>query len=251
MRDWSLAPGDPLCLTLAADARLSIPDYLNDHTWELTFNGGEPSSLALRTTFGLRAKAMRLFFRFSEGNKSVSDPSQFALPPTVRRFYPNFLIVDYSPLPNIDVSAEYWVPQSNAISGRVTVVNKSNATRKIRLELCALLTPIDGQPMTATQMSMVNVLGGQTGGLFPVLFMTGGPAHGSGPHPSLFLDLELGPGATRQLTWTHAAADTLQASFDLARQVAARPWEAERARLVDAVCYRAYIRRIEPEAEFL
>ena len=42
MRDWSLAPGDPLSLTLAADARLSIPDYLNDHIWELALSGGEP-----------------------------------------------------------------------------------------------------------------------------------------------------------------------------------------------------------------
>ena len=40
MRDWSLAPGDPLCLTLAADSRLSIPDYLNDHIWELSIVGG-------------------------------------------------------------------------------------------------------------------------------------------------------------------------------------------------------------------
>jgi len=231
MRDWSLAPGDPLCLTLAADSRLSIPDYLNDHIWELIMGGGEPAALALRTTYGLRAKTMRLFVRFSEGKKIVSDPAAFALPPTVRRFYPNFLVVEYSPLQNIDVSIEYWVPQSNAISGRVTVSNKSNATRKICLEVCSLLTPVNGQGMTSTQMQLVNVLAGQTGGLFPVLFLTGGPAHGSGPHPSLFLDLELGPGARRQLTWTQAATDTLQASFDLARQSAARPWEAERARL--------------------
>ena len=231
MRDWSLAPGDPLCLTLAADSRLSIPDYLNDHIWELIMGGGEPAALALRTTYGLRAKTMRLFVRFSEGKKIVSDPAAFALPPTVRRFYPNFLVVEYSPLQNIDVSIEYWVPQSNAISGRVTVSNKSNATRKICLEVCSLLTPVNGQGMTSTQMQLVNVLAGHTGGLFPVLFLTGGPAHGSGPHPSLFLDLELGPGARRQLTWTQAATDTLQASFDLARQSAARPWEAERARL--------------------
>jgi hypothetical protein len=231
MRDWSLAPGGPLCLTLAADARLSIPDYLNDHIWELALGGGEPPALSLRTTFGLRAKSMRLFFRFSEGNKSVSDPATFALPPTVRRFYPNFIALEYAPLPNIDVSTEYWVPQSNAVSGRVTVANKSNATRRVRLELCTLLSPIDGQGMNALQMSMVNVLSGQTGGLYPVLFLTGGPAHGSGPHPSLFLDLDLGPGATRQLTWTQAATNALQTSFDLARQTAARPWEAERARL--------------------
>ncbi len=231
MRDWSLAPGDPLYLTLAADSRLSNPDYLNDHIWELVLGGGEPAALSLHTTYGLRAKAMRVFPRFSEGKTSVSNPSAFALPPTIRRFYPNFLIVDYSPLPNLDVSTEYWVPQSNAISGRVNVVNKTNATRKIRLEICSLLASIDGQSMTTTQMQMVNVLAGQTSGLFPVLFLTGGPAHGSGPHPSLFLDLELGPGATRQLTWTQAATDTLQASFDLARQTAARPWEAERAKL--------------------
>ncbi|MGE5462938.1 MAG: MGH1-like glycoside hydrolase domain-containing protein, partial [Syntrophothermus sp.] len=231
MRDWSLAKGDPLSLILAADSRLSIPDYLNDHTWELMLGGGEPGTLSLRTTYGLRAKSMRIFLRFGENGKSVSDPSAFALPPTVRRFYPNLSIVEYSPLPNIDASTEYWVPQSNAICGRVTIANKSNAVRRIRLEVCAQLAPIDGQVMTATQMQLVNVLAGKTGGLIPVLFMTGGPAHGTGPHPSLYLDLELGPGASRQLTWAQAALNVLQASFELARQTAARPWEAERARL--------------------
>jgi len=231
MRDWSLAPGDPLCLNLAADSRLSISDYLNDHIWELTLGGGEPPALSLQTTYGLRAKAMRVFLRFSENGKSISDPAAFALPPTIRRFYPNFLILDYSPLKNIDVTTEYWVPQSNAISGRVTVANKTSATRKIRMEVCSVLTPVEGQGMSPTQMQMVNVLAGQTRGLFPVLFMTGGPASGSGPYPSLFIDLELGPGATRQLTWVQAAMNTLQTSFDAARQTSARPWEAEKARL--------------------
>ncbi len=231
MRDWSLAKGDPLSLILAADSRLSIPDYLNDHSWELLLSGGEPATLSLRTTYGLRAKSMRIFLRFSENGKAVSDPSTFALPPTVRRFYSNFLVVDYSPLPTIDVTSEYWVPQSNAVCGRVTVANKSNALRRIRLEVCAVLSPIEGQAMTATQLQLVNVLAGKTGGLTPVLFLTGGPAHGSGPHPSLYLDLELGPGANRQLTWAQAALPDLQYAFDLARQTAARSWEAERARL--------------------
>lgn len=232
MRDWSLAPGDPLYLTLAADSRLSIPDYLDDHIWELGLvGGGEPPALSLNTTYGLRAKSMRIFLRFSENGKTISDPAAFALPPTIRRFYPNFLILDYSPLRNIDVTTEYWVPQSNAVSSRVTVANKTSAIRTIRLEVCALLAPIDGQTMTSTQMQMVNVLAGQTGGLFPVLFMTGGPAPGTGPHPSLYLDLDLGPGASRTLTWVQAATDKLQSSFDLARQTSARPWEAEKARL--------------------
>lgn len=231
MRDWSLAPGDPLCLTLAADSRLSIPDYVNDHIWELVIGGGEPPALALQTTYGLRAKAMRVFLHFSENGKSVSDPAAFASPPVIRRFYPNFLTLEYSPLPNIDVRIEYWVPQSNAVSGRVTVANKTSAARSIRMDVYSILTPINGQIMTATQLQMVNVLAGKTGGLAPVLFMTGGPAPGSGPYPSLYLDLDLGPGATRTLTWVQAATDNLQFSFDLARQTSARLWDAERTRL--------------------
>lgn len=231
MRDLSLAIGDPLYLTLAADSRLSIPDYLNDHIWELTLGDGEPPALSLRTTFGLRAKSMRIFPRFSENGNTVNAPSAFSLPPTIRRFYPNFLIIDYSPLPNIDVSSEYWVPQSNAVSGRMTLANKSNALRKVRFEICALLAPIDGWGVAPRQMQMVNVLAGGTSGLYPVIYMTGGPMPGLGPHSSLSLELELGPGATRQFTWTQAATDDVQTSFDLARQITARSWEAERARL--------------------
>ena len=78
MRDWSLSfstatvPGDPLSLTLAADMRLCKPDYLNDHIWELEITAGEVASLAVRTTYGLRARNMRLFYRFDEGGQSVT-----------------------------------------------------------------------------------------------------------------------------------------------------------------------------------
>lgn len=231
MRDWSLTPGDPLCLVLAADSRFSACDYLDDQSWELEFGGAEPAALALHTTYGLRAKAMRIFYRFCEGNKTVSDPAAFVQPPAVRRFYPNFLVIEYAPLPTIDVTAEYWVPQSNAAAGRITLVNRSNKDRTIALELCAVLSALEGQGMAAAQIQMVNVLAGRSRGLSPILFMTGGPTHGARPQPSLLLNLELSPGATRQFSWAHAATDDAQTSFALARQTAARPWDAERARI--------------------
>ena len=91
MREWNLAPGDPLQLTLACDARLSPPNYVNDHIWQLDLSGGEPAALGIRTTYGLRARLMRLFPRFIEGGKSLHDPAQFISPPSVKRFFPNFL----------------------------------------------------------------------------------------------------------------------------------------------------------------
>jgi hypothetical protein len=80
-------------------------------------------------------------------------------------------------------------------------------------------------------MQMVNVLVGQTGGLVPLLFMTGGPLPGLGAIPSLMVELNLGPGASRQLTWVQAARGEHRSSFDTARLVAAQSWDSERTRI--------------------
>jgi len=231
MREWSLGPGDPLYLSLAADARLQKPDYVNDHIWEVELGATEPAVVGLYTTYGLRARSMRLFLRFTENGTAVTDPKTFVAQPHLRRFYPNFLTLDFVPLENLAVTTEFWVPESQAVAGRLALSNRSNATRQITLEVCGLLSPLDGQSLTPTQQQLVNILAGQTGGLIPVIFMTGGPKHGPGPYPSLMLELELGPGATRQLTFAQAARDTLPAAFELARHTAARPWDAERTRI--------------------
>src|SRR5512135_2343903 len=172
MRDWSLSCattttelGDPLSLTLAADMRLCKPDYLNDHIWELEIGGGEPASMAVRTTYGLRARNMRLFYRFGEANQVVTNPAAFSRPPRLRRFYPNFLWLDLVPLEGLEVTAEYWVPESHALAGRLTMSNRTSAARKVDFELCGALTPLEGKSLAFTQLHMVNVLSGRTGGL--------------------------------------------------------------------------------------
>lgn len=231
MRDWSLGPGDPLHLTLAADSRLSSPDYVNDHIWEVELGTSDPPAISLYTTFGLRARSMRLFLRFTENNRPVADPKDFLSKPSLRRFYPNFLAFDFVPFENLQAAAEFWAPESHALAGRVLITNNSNAMRQLKLEVCAMLAPLDGKSIIPTQQQMVNILAGQTSGITPVVFMTGGAKHGPGPYPSLLLDLELGPGAARQIAFAHAALDTIPASFELARHTAARAWEAERTRI--------------------
>jgi len=233
MRDWSLHPGDPLYLSLAADARLSQPDYLNDHIWEVELGSpdAERAFVSLYTTFGLRARSMRIFLRFTENNVSLTDPNTFAGKPSLRRSYSNFLALDFVPFEALQVAAEYWVPESHAVAGRVTLTNKSTAVRQIKLEVCAVLQPLDGQSIITTQQQLVNILAGQTSGIAPVIFMTGGPKHGTGTHASLMVELELGPGATRQIAFAEAALDTVATSFELARRSAARAWDAERARI--------------------
>ncbi len=231
MRDWSLKAGDPLSLTIAADARLCKTDYVNDHIWEFEFGAGEPAALAIRTTYGLRARNMRLFYRFGEMGKTVTNPTEFHSPLLLRHFYPNFLSLTFSPFEDLDVAAEYWIPESHALAGRLVVANRTDFARRLNVELCGALTPLDGQSFAPAQQQMVNVLAGQTGGLAPVLFMTGGPNPGSGPHPSLAVDLALNPRLTSTLTWTLASEATIESSFESARHIAARPWDAERTHI--------------------
>jgi len=69
VRDWDLTSGEPLSLCIAADARLCQPNYGDDQSWELRLEGGEPASLAVETTYGLRARGMRIFPAFQIGEQ--------------------------------------------------------------------------------------------------------------------------------------------------------------------------------------
>ncbi|MGE5073886.1 MAG: MGH1-like glycoside hydrolase domain-containing protein [Anaerolineae bacterium] len=211
--------------------RMCKPDYFNDHIWELEIGCGEPAAFTVRTTYGLRARNMRLFYRFTEAGQAMMNPAAFVRAPRLRRFYPNFLWLDFVPVEGLEVVAEYWVPESHVLAGRATLSNRTPNHRKLDFELCCALTPLDGRSLSFTQQQMVNVLAGRTGGLSPVLFMTGGPNPGPGPHPSLALKLDFEPGTTRTVTWCMAAEGTPEASFELARRTAARPWDAERTRI--------------------
>jgi hypothetical protein len=231
MRDWTLGPGDPLVLTLAADFRLCTPDYLNDHIWELEISGGDPPALALRTTYGLRARTMRIFPRFTLGGVSVSNPADFSLPPRLCHFFPNFLALDFSPFSDIHVKTEYWAPDSHTVAGRFTIKNRRDQRACILLELCGQLVPLDGQSMAPLSMQSANVLAGRAADLVPVIFLTGGPRPGMSPYPSLALEMALSAGESRTFTWVEVALKTAAESLEAARRTAARPWVAERTRI--------------------
>jgi hypothetical protein len=231
MRNWTLGPGDPLALTLAADFRLCTPDYVNDHIWELETGGGDPPALSLRTTYGLRARTMRLFPRFTLEGQTISDPATFPVPPRLCCFFPNFLSLDFSPIPKIDVVADYWAPDSHTVAGRFTVTNLTSEPISLLLELCGQLVPLKGQSFASLSIQSANILTGHTADLAPVIFLTGGSQAGPGPYPSLTLELALAAGGTCRRTWAQASLATAEESFELARCTTTRAWEAERAKI--------------------
>jgi len=231
MKEINLTSRDPGAYILAAHARMGPTNYYDDHIWELHLEGGEPPGVALRTTFGLRARGLRLFPRFSEGDVAITDPDQFYAPPTVHKVFPNYLELSCLPLEGIEVKIEYWVPESQVVSGRIQIKNSRLSSRNIRFEWVAILSPTEGgQRMAVVDMEAVAVIAGQTDRIFPVVFMTGGADDGSGLYPALSIDLDLAAGASRQFTWAQAALLSQDESFQLASRTVTRSWDSETAR---------------------
>jgi hypothetical protein len=248
MRNWNLKAGDPLSLTLAADARLNQPNYCNDQIWELSLTGGEPGALSLQTTYGLRARYMRLFPRFTEGITSLTDPDLFASPPSVQLFFPNYIKVTASPFPGIEFTSEYWLPGSQIVAGRLKFANQSQETRRLRLDWVATLLPVEAaQGMAPAVFENAPALAGQIDDLAPVVFITGGASPTLSPFPALVHEFELEPGGSCQFTWSQAALGTPEASFAAAQQIAASRWEAEIARLELVNSSQVEIRTGDPD----
>jgi hypothetical protein len=232
MRDWSLQSSDPLCLTIAADARLCTPNYVDDQIWELHLEGGEPPSLAIETSYGLRARAMRVFPGFGLGGAVLSDPVHFHSPPRLRRFYPNFLRVSFEPFPDLRVIAEYWVPESHLLVGRLVLRNLSERTLHPGVRLYAVLSSsTSGERMIDRQQGGITRLEGSAANLEPVVFLAGGAQIAQTVHPALAKKLSLGPGEERSVVWSHAGLAKGEDSFEAAREAAAMPIDANIARL--------------------
>ena len=141
MVKWNLSSLDPGNFIIAADQRCGNTIYPNDHIWELSLSGGDPPSISIQTTFGLRARTYRIFPRFLEGDTAISIRLHFRYLHVCR----NSILISYRqlsrPFEGIDVILEFWVPNSNTLTGRIKLTNSRLNLRKIEVQWAALLSP--------------------------------------------------------------------------------------------------------------
>lgn len=232
MPQVNLGPGDPLVLSLAADARISNTDYVNDHIWSLEIGHGEPAALSVDTTFGLRARIMRIFPVFKINDRIIIDPEEYDAGVKVTKNYPNYITLSFKPIKDLDVIIDYWVPDSHQIACRTNITNNSLEEKSIQIEWAALLTPSsEGERMTPLEIGATRVLAGITEDLKPILLMTGGPEGSSGPYPCLSKNLSLNPGSSQYISCFFSALSTYDESLEKARETAAINWNGISASL--------------------
>lgn len=217
----------PKAFILATDGSFTPFCPGNDQVWELGLSDHAVHPINLHTTYGLRARAMRLFPSLSIENKRLATLGEYDQPPAVTRYLPDAFQVTFAPIRGLDVQFEGYLPSCDTLVGAITVANNSTNPLNIFLELAAVLAPMPkGTPTHPDKDGINQIITGQSGALCPVLFMTGGPTAVSSPYPALTVPMLLAPGQTRKLTWALATQDSRLASLAAARRISATDWTA-------------------------
>lgn len=222
-------------LYLAADARMFPPDAepQGDVVWVLGQRRVLPLAPALETQLGLQVQYLALFPFFAEGQHAAwrIDVGEYAQPPEVRDFLPDYALLWARPFPWLEVEWEVWVPTGTTLAGRVRWRYIGSTPQELRWGWIGLLRPLrEGHPFEPQTRKAITYLLGRTPAGPVVLYMTGGPRGVLSPFPALVFTHQLQPQEERTFTWVWTLTSDEEEGLTQARRWAAQPWEAHRAR---------------------
>ena len=218
MREWSLSQQDPLSLRIAADARQTTPNYVDDQIWEISLQGGDPQAIGIETSYGLRAQRMRIFPGFSLEGGVVINPDQFVHAPVVRVFFPDYVRIECEPFDGVVAQIEYWARESYLLQGRLKFINRRSSGINLGARLYAQLRIGEsGEPLGEWQFKGVVSLIGKVVDIAPLIFITGGARVDQSIYPSLIVDSSLEVGGEKSISWVHIGLEDHVASFEAAR----------------------------------
>ncbi len=228
MRKWFLQKGDPLHLTLAADARLSRAVSGRTAEWELKLGGGEPPALAVESSLNLLARQMRVFTAIRYGSKYLTDPVEFYSRPYIDEIYPNYASLIFLPFQELEVREEFWVPSGNIMAGNVTCRNIGQKLMSFSVVVSALMEPmVSGRPMAVGQVGINWILFGRTDTLHIVCIMAERVNQASWFYPGLQVPVILNSNDSQSYRWAVALGATQEEALKRAREVCACNWRAE------------------------
>jgi len=219
-------------IRIAADARFSNTNFVDDQIWELNLSGGDPDASAVSTSYGRRTQSVRLFHAYILGDETVTSPQQYQEQPRITACFPSYVQTSSFPFVSVEAQTEYWAPESHLLASRTCLINHSEVAVDLKLILFAAhpAGPA-GRGLSQQRVEGVNVLTGEAGNIQPLIFMNGGAVFPDAVFPGLQVSARLQPGEFRYWTWVHAGLDQVQQSFRAARSFVYENWDARIARL--------------------
>jgi hypothetical protein len=225
MRALSFNRNGPRSFILAVDCAFAALNPQNDQVWSVNLDRTHVYPLCLQTTYGLRARSMRIFPQIRINNKRCSDPHTYQSPPEVTHYSPDTLRVECSPLEQMDIRFDFFIPETDVLVGGIRINHSGDETIDLSVAMAAALVPMgEGIPTRSEHDGINHIILGQTRDIWPVLLLTGGPMAINNPCPALEVSHSVQPGHSLMLTWATAAKGTRTASLEAARAAVASGW---------------------------
>ncbi|MDE2818559.1 MAG: hypothetical protein OXI40_02375 [Chloroflexota bacterium] len=231
MRSYEIDAGSMFEFHIAADARMSRSNYVDDQAWKLDLGGKNRAALAFQTQFGGRAGLASIVPIWLPGGDQIYQYGSYHQPPVVTHFGPNFLGIRAEIAPGLELRARYWVMESNAAGGEFAIKNHKDEELELQIELFAHVI-INGRQKQLNVLTMgdysLALHLGQIGNINPVLALEGASADiygGRISSPKLGRRLVLPAGETTTVPFVAAGLPDMRDSHSLAMNWLARPWE--------------------------
>jgi hypothetical protein len=231
LRRWQLDSTSPVCLTLAADARYSSTDYLDDQIWEIVLKTGESPGLALQTRYGGRVGLASLVPMWFHDGRPIYQAQAYTKPPYVTAFAPGYIRIQATLTPQLALQAEYWAMESHAVGARFTFANAHVEPTNMRVELIGFVGS-SGKEQRTEMIRLSdgsNALSlGKVGDIKPVVLLEGAT---STPETSRFESHKLSaeitiPGRKKAIVrFVHAGRPDASDSVALAQKWLAADWD--------------------------
>ena len=130
--------------------------------WTLRQTGGHQPVLEIEADLNNTREYFKVYPRFREKNRTISDPKSFPAQPRIIEFSGAFIKLQYTPLEEIQVESLYWAPDADALCGEFIFNNLGNKERKITLDLVFHFQFPKGSGLSHLEYGGKNLLHGQT-----------------------------------------------------------------------------------------
>lgn len=231
LRRWELAKSAPYALQLAADARLSLTDYLDDQVWDVVLGRGDEPAFALHTKYGGRVGLASLVPLWTHENRMIYQTRSYHDAPRITAFAPNFIQIEADLLPRVQLQADHIALDSHVVGGVYRLHNRSERAVSLRVELFGHVGARGKEEklaiVTLAQGGHALSMGAHTR-LNPVVMIEDGQASlltSKSASPKIGRDFTIAAGAAVSVRWIHAGLPDIRQSIAAARRWLSADWQ--------------------------
>jgi hypothetical protein len=239
LRRWRLDVTAPYTLHLAADARLSTVDPLDDQVWVLSLGAVDDPALALQTAYGGRVGMANIIPMWQVDGRSIHQMQAYAVAPSVVTFAPAYIQTQAMITPDLQLTAEHWCMESYAFGVRYHLKNTGAQDLTVRVDLFAHVSN-DTRDLPLAIMALADgtdaLSMGRLQRLEPVTLLEGGRVvlRDGQREAKVGHSLTVPAGETIPLRWVHAGLGKMADSLDRAEWWLAQDWDAQITALTEA-----------------